>query len=133
MKRIGEVFSDYDAGKDLSAAIVNHVTLKKRSKTLEIEIASERYIEIEQIEALKGFVNERFSLNDSKIIVKYTEEVNMKPLEEEIQSILRMLSRKHPILKGTVNDCTYVINNSSIDINFNVIISQIFKDLKYSL
>ena len=55
----------------------------------------------------------------------------MKPLEEEIQSILRMLSRKHPILKGTVNDCTYVINNSSIDINFNVIISQIFKDLKY--
>ncbi len=131
MKRIGEVFSDYDAGKDLSAAIVNHVTLKKRSKTLEMEIASERYIEIEEIEALKGFVNERFSLNDSKIIVKYTEEVNMKPLEEEIQSILRMLSRKHPILKGTVNDCTYVINNSSIDINFNVIISQIFKDLKY--
>lgn len=32
MKRIGEVFSDYDAGKDLSAAIVNHVTLKKGLK-----------------------------------------------------------------------------------------------------
>ena len=42
MKKVGEVFSDYDAGSNIKAALVESVVLKKRSRILEMEISSDK-------------------------------------------------------------------------------------------
>ena len=52
MKRINEIFSDYEAGGNINTAIVESVVLRKRTKTLEMKISSDKYIEIGEIEEL---------------------------------------------------------------------------------
>ena len=131
MKKVGEVFSDYDAGINIKAALVESVVLKKRSKILEMEISSDRYIEINEIEGLKNFIKSRFFLNDSKISIKYKEGVKIKPLEEELINIMLSISYKHPFLRAAVNNCEYEIKENTITLNFNMGVSRMLKDLKY--
>ena len=109
MKRINEVFSDYNCGDSINNAVVEKIKLKKKSKILEIEISSDRYIEIHDIEGLNKFIEERFFLNESKIIVNYSEGVEISPLEQEIDNILFSLSNRHPYLKAAINKCDYEI------------------------
>ena len=51
MKRINEVFSDFNTGSNISAALVESAVLKKKSKTLELAINSDRYIDIQKIKS----------------------------------------------------------------------------------
>ncbi len=131
MKKVGEVFSDYNAGSDIKAALVESVVLKKRSRILEMEISSDKYIEINEIEGLKNFIKFRFLLNDSKISIKYNEGVKMKPLDKELINIMLSISYKHPFLRAAVNNCEYEIKENTITLNFNMGVSRMLKDLKY--
>ena len=60
MKRINEVFSDFNTGSNISTALVESAVLKKKSKTLELAISSDRYIEIQEIENLITSLKEGF-------------------------------------------------------------------------
>ena len=131
MKRINEVFSDFNTGSNISAALVESAVLKKKSKTLELAISSDRYIEIQEIEELNNFIKRRFYLEHSKIAVNYTEEVKMKPIEEEIKNIISYVSNKHPFLRVAVNNCDYEISGNTITLKFRVPVSTMFRDLKY--
>ena len=131
MKRINEVFSDFNAGSNISTALVESAVLKKKSKTLELSISSDRYIEIQEIEELNHFIKRRFFLEHSKIAVNYTEEVKRKPIEEEIKNIIGYISNKHPFLRVAVNNCDYEISDNTITLKFRVPVSTMFKDLKY--
>lgn len=131
MKRINEVFSDFNTGSNISTALVESAVLKKKSKTLELAISSDRYIEIQEIEELNNFIKRRFYLEHSKITVNYTEEVKMKPIEEEIKNIISYVSNKHPFLRVAVNNCDYEISGNTITLKFRVPVSTMFRDLKY--
>ena len=131
MKRINEVFSDFNTGSNISAALVESAVLKKKSKTLELAISSDRYIEIQEIEELNNFIKRRFYLEHSKIAINYTEEVKMKPIEEEIKNIISYVSNKHPFLRVAVNNCDYEISGNTITLKFRVPVSTMFRDLKY--
>ncbi|NMC61172.1 MAG: hypothetical protein GYA51_17590, partial [Candidatus Methanofastidiosa archaeon] len=69
MKRINEIFSDYEASGNINTAIVESVVLRKKSKRLEMEISSDKYIEIREFEGLNRFIRKRFALEDSIIAV----------------------------------------------------------------
>ena len=131
MKRINEVFSDFNTGSNISTALVESAVLRKKSKTLELAISSDRYIEIQEIEELNNFIKRRFYLEHSKIAVNYTEEVKMKPIEEEIKNIISYVSNKHPFLRVDVNNCDYEISGNTITLKFRVPVSTMFRDLKY--
>ena len=119
MKRINEVFSDYEAGFNISNAIVDGVVLKKKSKILELKITSDKYIEFSEIEGLNNFIKERFVLNDSKITIMYIDEVKQKPIEETFENIMTRFGDKHPLLKAALNSCEYEIKDNKINFNFN--------------
>ena len=131
MKRINEVFSDFNTVSNISTALVESAVLKKKSKTLELAISSDRYIEIQEIEELNNFIKRRFYLEHSKIAINYTEEVKMKPIEEEIKNIISYVSNKHPFLRVAVNNCDYEISGNTITLKFRVPVSTMFRDLKY--
>ena len=80
MKKINEVFSDYKSEGSINTAIVEKIKLKKKSKILEIEVSSDKYIEINEIEGLNNFIKERFFLNESRININYSEEVHISPI-----------------------------------------------------
>ena len=125
MKRINEVFSDFNTGSNISTALVESAVLKKKSKTLELAISSDRYIEIQEIEELNNFIKRRFYLEHSKIAVNYTEEVKMKPIEEEIKNIISYVSNKHPFLRVAVNNCDYEISGNTITLKFRVPVNNV--------
>ena len=52
MKKVGEVFSDYKLKGSIASALVENVKVKKRSRIMEMEISSDDYIELQEIEDL---------------------------------------------------------------------------------
>ncbi|MCQ2014717.1 DNA polymerase III subunit alpha [Clostridium butyricum] len=131
MKKINEVFSDYKSEGSINTAIVEKIKLKKKSKILEIEVSSDKYIEINEIEGLNNFIKERFFLNESRIIINYSEEVHISPIENEMDNILYTLSNRHPYLKAVINNCDYEIKENEINFCFNMSVSHMLKNLKY--
>ena len=131
MKRVNEVFSDYLAGKNISKAYVANAILRKKTKVLELELTSDRYIEISEIEGLNNFIKQRFLLNDSMITIEYGENVVRKPLEEEIKDVIVLYAKKHPLLQAAINNCKLEIAEKEINFKFKIVVSFILKQLKY--
>ncbi|GKX68519.1 DNA polymerase III subunit alpha [Inconstantimicrobium mannanitabidum] len=131
MKRINEIFSDYEADGNINTAIVESVVLKKKSKRLEMKISSDKYIEIKEFEALNRFIRQRFALDDSEITVKYADGTDKKPIEEELKKIVLSVADKHPALKAVINDSDYVVDNKTINFNFRVAVSGFLKAMDY--
>jgi len=131
MKRVNEAFSDYKLSGNINTAFIESVTLRKKTKVLEMEISSDNYIEIGEIESFSNFIKERFELNDSKITVKYTEEVKIRPIEEELKNIVFSMSKKYPALKAAANNSEYEVVGNTITFNFKIPISAFLKTMEY--
>ncbi|SKA90697.1 DNA polymerase III catalytic subunit, PolC type [Clostridium sp. USBA 49] len=131
MKRINEIFSDYNMSGNISAALVEAVVLKKKTKCLELKISSDKYIGVREFEYFNKFIKERFALEDSEISVKYTDGTDKKPLEEELKNILSFISNKYPALKAVLTNSEYEINNNTINFNFKIAVSNFLKSMKY--
>lgn len=131
MKKISEIFSDYGLGGNINRAVIEGVTLRKKTKTLEMTISCDKYIEIGEIESFNNFIKERFALNDSRIIINYPEGTSERPMEEKVKEVLDFLAIKHPFLKAAINNCELEIKDSLIEFSFKMFISKMLRDLKY--
>jgi len=131
MKRINEIFSDYKTGGNINTAIVEAVVLSKKTKTLEMKIISDKYIEIREFEGLNKFIRERFALEDSIVTVKYADGTDKKPIEEELKDIVFLLSDKYPALKAVLNNSEYEVDENTINFNFKIAVSGFLKSMDY--
>ncbi|MBE6066873.1 MAG: DNA polymerase III subunit alpha [Clostridium lundense] len=131
MRRINEIFSDYESGGNINTALVEAVVLKKNTKTLEIKINSDKYIEIREFEFLNKFIRERFELKDSKITVTYVDGTEKKPIKDELESIVLSLADKYPALKAVINNSEYEVDNDTINFNFKLAVSDFLKSMDY--
>ncbi len=131
MKRINEIFSDYEAGDNINTAIVEEVVLRKGTKTLEMKISTDKYIEAGELESLNMFIRERFSLEDSKITVEHAPGRSKKPMGEELKNIVLTLADKYPALKAVLNNSEIEVTGNTINFNFKVLVSDILKSMDY--
>ncbi|WP_244833827.1 DNA polymerase III subunit alpha [Clostridium sp. BJN0001] len=131
MKKINEVFSDYNSGENISSALVQGVTLKKKSNVLIIKVKSNKFIQPYEIGDLNNFIKERFMLNESKIEIEYLDGVTKKLTEEDFMEILSYLSENHPLLKTAVDNCSIDIEDYKIYLRFKMILSAMLKRLNY--
>jgi DNA polymerase-3 subunit alpha (Gram-positive type) len=131
MKKIKEIFGDYEAVGNLNYALVEGVVLSKKTKSLELKIKSDKYIEIKELESLNDFIKRRFALDDSKIIVNYSDKTNKKPIEDELKNIVFMISDKIPALKAVLKDSEYEIAENTISFKFKAAVSEILKAKGY--
>ena len=131
MRRINEIFSDYNADGNISTAMVEAAVLKKKSKVLEIKLCSDKYIDVKELEGFNSFVKKRYSLNDTEITVQYPEGTDKKPIEKEIRNIVTVMSYKHPILKGVLKDTEFEVTNNVINFNFKVVAADLLTAMGY--
>ena len=131
LKRINEIFSDYNAEGSINTAIVEGIVLKKKSKILELKISSDKYIDIKAIKGLNKFIRERFSLNDSYITVEYAEGTDKKPIEEALMDITYSMADKHPLLKSVMNNTEMEVIDNNINLNFKIVASDVLKGMGY--
>ena len=123
MKKVNEAFSDYVYGRKINTALIESVILRKRTKILEMKISSDEYIDLEEIESFKDFIKGRFGLNDSKIMIKYTDNVKIRPIEEELKNIVLGMASKYPALKAAVNNSDNQIVGKTINFSFKIPVS----------
>lgn len=131
MKRVNEAFSDYESSGNINIAIIESVTLRKKTKALEMEISSDNYIDLEEIESFNKFIKEKFGLNDSKIVVKYSDEVTIRPIEEELNKIVFSMANKYPALKAAVNNSEFEVDGNNINFNFKIPVAGFLKTMEY--
>jgi DNA polymerase-3 subunit alpha (Gram-positive type) len=131
LKRVNEVFSDYEVEGNITSAIVQSAVLKKKSKSLEIKLSSDKYINVKELEGLNSFIKKRFKLDDSEITVEYSEGTDKKPIEKELRDIIYCISSKHPLLKAVIKDTEFEVENNIINFNFKVAASHIFSSMGY--
>lgn len=131
MKRIKEIFSDYDATDNINTAIVEGVVICKKTKSLEMKIKSDKYIELKELEYFNNFIKKRFSLEDSTVIVNYSEEVKIRPIEQELKNIVHFLAEKYPALKSSINSSEFEVVDNTITFNFKSAISGLLKTKGY--
>ncbi|WFA09914.1 DNA polymerase III subunit alpha [Tissierella sp. Yu-01] len=131
MKRIKDIFTDYETGDILSEAKVEGVILNKDTKNLEMNISSDKYIEVKKLADLIEFMKKRFKLEDSIISVNYTSDTEKRPIEEELDNLIIILSDKYPVLRAALNNCRYEISENTITFNFKTIVSNYFEMNNY--
>jgi len=131
MRRVSEIFSDFKASGNINTAVVEAVVIKKKDKVLEMKLSADKYIEEQEVEQLNQFIQNRFALKDSKIIIEYSMDVHKNLIEDELKDIVLQLADKYPLLKAMVNNCEYEIGAHYINFNFNVVISEILKAKGY--
>ena len=120
MKRINEIFSDYETGGNINTAIVESVVLSRKTKTVEMKIRSDKYIEIRELGHFNKFIIKRFALRDSKIAVKYADGTDKKPIEDELKNIIFLIADKYPALKAVLNNSEFEVDDNTINFNFRV-------------
>ena len=132
MKRVNEIFSDYEAAGNINTAIVESAVLNKRNRTIELKLSSDRYINVREFEGLNNFIKDRFSLEDSVITVNYAEGTERKPIGEEIEDIIFLVAEKYPALRAVLtNDSEFEITENTININFKIGVAGFFKSMNY--
>jgi DNA polymerase III subunit alpha, Gram-positive type len=131
MKKINEIFSDYKARGNINTATVEAVVLNKKTKTLEMKISSDKYIEIREFEGFNRFIKQRFALEDSVITVKYADGTDKKPIVDELKSIVFSMAEKYPALKAVVSNSEYEVVDNTINFNFKMAVSGFFKAMDY--
>jgi len=131
LRRINEVFNDYEVEGNISSAIIQSAILKRKSKTLEIKLSSDKYINVKEIEGFNTYIRKRFALNDSEITVEYTEGTDKKPIEKELKDIIYTISSKHPLLKAVIKDTEFEVEDNVINFNFKIAASHLLTNLGY--
>ncbi|WP_234117323.1 DNA polymerase III subunit alpha [Clostridium hydrogenum] len=131
MKRINEIFSDYEVNGNINTALVESVVLKKKSKRLEMQISSDKYIEVKEFQKLNSFIKNRFALEDSIIAVKYADGIDKKPIEQELQNIVLLISDKHPVLKTVINNSECKVEENTINFKFKIAVSGFLKAMNF--
>lgn len=131
LRKINEIFSDYQVEGNISTATVQAAVLKKKSKVLEIKLSSDKYINVKEIEGLNTFIKKRFSINDSEISVEYTDGIDKKPIEKEIKDIIYSMSAKHPLLKAVIKDTEFEVKDNTINFNFKIAAACLLTSMGY--
>lgn len=131
MRKVNEIFSDYEAIGGMGNAVVESATLNKKTKTFNMKLCSDKYIEVKAIEALNKFIKQRFVVDDSIISVSYADGTPKKPVEEEMHDIVMSLEDRYPALKALLSNSDYKVEGNSISFSFKMAVSSFLKTMGY--
>lgn len=98
-KKVGEIFSDYNANSNIKYASVMGLNVIKKENKLQVALYYDEYIEIKEIWYFEKFLKERFQFEQIDTIIKYHEAVKQKEIKEEWRNIIAYMAHKYPLMK----------------------------------
>jgi len=131
MKRINEIFRDYPSKGNINTAILEEVVIRKDTKALEMKINAYNYIGKREIDYFNKFIQKRFELNDSKVIVRYIDGETKKPLKEQLDNIILAMGEEHPVLKAIIDNYAVEVVEHTIKFNLNIALSHFLHSMGY--
>ncbi len=132
-KTLKEVFKDYKTySQELLNAKIKFIELYKKTNTLKIELLTEKYIKVRDIEGLERYLSARFLIDTVKIkidninkVEQITNESNCDKTEllevetiiqKEWKEIIDYVSLKHPMARAILEDSEITIDNNLANI-----------------
>ena len=82
---------------------------------LAMKIQSDEYIEVKEIWYFENFLMKRFQIENTELIIEYTENVKINSIEEEWKNIICYMAHKYPLMKPLL------LMKSDISVKDNVI------------
>ena len=98
-KTVKEIFNDYKTNSNIKEANIEGLDVSKKINRLSIKLKSDEYIEIKEIWYLEKFLMERFKFASIQTIIKYTDDVKLKSIEEEWENIICYMTHKYPLMR----------------------------------
>lgn len=99
IKKIGEIFSDYNTNSNIKYAQVKCLNVIKKTNTLQVILYFDEYIDIKEIWFFEKFLRERFQFHDIDIKVEYHENASKKEIKDEWKNIIAYMAHKYPLAK----------------------------------
>ena len=93
-KRIKEVFSDYKTEDIIEDATIMQINLIKKVNVLEINLFSNKYLQIKELWLFEKFLKERFQFSNIDLKINYDENVTIKPIEQEWENLICYMVHK---------------------------------------
>ena len=120
-KQVKEVFNDYSEVNSMQYADVTNINLFKKSNKLEIDLTSEKQINVEELESFQNFLVNKFAVNKAILNIKYDENVNLEnTITNDWEKIIKYMSKKEPLTKAILTNSNLVIDGDNIDIELKV-------------
>ena len=98
-KKVGEIFSDYNANSNIKYASIMGLNVIKKENKLQVDLYYDEYIEIKEIWYFEKFLKERFQFDQIDVIIKYHEAVELKDIKQEWKNIIAYMAHKYPLMK----------------------------------
>ena len=114
-KFIKEVFSDYKTTANIKESKILKLALIKKTNMLAMKIQSDEYIEVKEIWYFENFLMKRFQIENTELIIEYTENVKINSIEEEWKNIICYMAHKYPLMKPLL------LMKSDISVKDNII------------
>ena len=114
-KFIKEVFRDYKTTANIKEAKILKLALIKKTNMLAMKIQSDEYIEVKEIWYFENFLMKRFQIENTELIIEYTENVKINSIEEEWKNIICYMAHKYPLMKPLL------LMKSDISVKDNII------------
>ena len=114
-KKICDVFSDYKEKSNIMHAQIQEMNLIRKNNILEIDIKSEEYIEIKSLWFFEKFLRDRFKFENVDIKIEYSDNITIKPIENEWINLIAYMVHKYPLMKPMI------LLKSTIEVSQNII------------
>ena len=132
LKEVQEVFKDYRTiNKELLKTKIISMNLFKKTNSLKINLLSDKYLKIREIESFENYLKVRFGIQEINTVVELTNrdeiqnehvcETNemVQPsilIEKEWNDIVEYLSCKHPLTKAILRDSSISIDENAANV-----------------
>ena len=98
-KKVGEIFSDYNANSNIKYANIMGLNVIKKENKLQVALYYDEYIEIKEIWYFEKFLKERFQFSQIDVKMQYHEAVELKDIKTEWKNIIAYMAHKYPLMK----------------------------------
>ena len=109
---VKDAFNDYVKGSNILDASIENVNLYKKTNKLEIDLKSDKKINIGEIYYFEEYLKNQFKINSIDIKIEYTT-IPENTLKEDWVNIEKYLSKNFPLIKTILTDSRIEIEENT--------------------
>lgn len=116
-KYIKEVFSDYNENNNLINAVIENINLYKKTNKLQIKVASNSQINLQEMEGFENYLVKTFKVNKASIDVNYGDLQIEPKIENDWGNIIKYIGKKEPMSKAILTNSRIEVDDNHINVN----------------
>ena len=119
-KFIKDVFGDYSTNSSLIEAEIENINLFKKTNRLQVNIISNKQINISEIDSFEDYLINRFKVSKASLDIAYKDAEILFDIENNWNNIIKYIGKKEPFSKAILSDSNVTVTDNKLDVNLNM-------------